>query len=59
MKIEDITVGMRVHDPISGYGTVVEVLKTRVHVQFGTLDRVVYDVPHLRFLSLSHRRGAK
>jgi len=57
MKYEELKVGMRVEDgifssPINAYGrgTVKKILKTRVHVEFDSHGKEVYDRPHLQFL---------
>lgn len=56
MKFKDIKVGMRVFDRwyIETWGTVTEVLKTRVKVRLDNYaDRTVtYDKAHVRFLEL-------
>lgn len=54
MKLVNIKKGMRVSDrwwPWS-VGTVAEVLKTRVRIQFGS-EVVTYDAQHVQFLEVA------
>lgn len=54
MKIDDLKVGDKVRDTWFnswwGEGTVVEVLKTRVKIDFSIKGMLTFDLSHLRYL---------
>ena len=53
MKIEDIKVGMFLQDrwyPEWGFGEVVKVLKTVIHINFSLRGKEKYDKSHVQWL---------